>query len=33
MGTRARRVLAAVMPLLPVLTLALAMMADGAKRW
>ena len=33
MGTRALRVVVAITPLLPVLTLVLAVVANGAKRW
>jgi hypothetical protein len=33
MGTRARRMVAAITPLLPVLVLVLAGFAQGAKRW
>jgi hypothetical protein len=33
MGMRARRVVVAITPLLPVLVLVLAVVADGAKRW
>jgi hypothetical protein len=33
MGTRSRRLIAAITPLLPVLVLVLASLAQGAKRW
>jgi hypothetical protein len=33
MSTRARRMVAAITPLLPVLVLVLSRVAEGAKRW
>ena len=33
MGTRARRLIATITPLLPVLALVVAGVANGAKRW